>query len=216
MSTGSGLAGIERFEQDRLSEGGAPVMLSLDLRIQQIAREELANASRRFRTIGANAMVLDMVTGELLAMVSLPVLRPNRIGNAKGIEYLNRNLGEVYELGSVFKILTISAALDTGKIRLGDKFDATGKLVIGRYRIGDDHAKNKWLSVSEIFEYSSNIGTARMAFAAGGAPLLEDFFRRVGFYGPPAIEIGEVVRARTPKRWADVTVATSSFGTASP
>ena len=77
---GVGLAGIERFEQDRLSEGGAPVMLSLDLRIQQIAREELANASRRFRTIGANAMVLDMVTGELLAMVSLPDFDPNRVG----------------------------------------------------------------------------------------------------------------------------------------
>ena len=80
---------------------------------------------------------------------------------------------------------------------------AAGKLQIGRFRIGDDHAKNEWLSVSEIFEYSSNIGTARMAFAVGGAPLLEGFFRRLGFYGPPAIEISEVVRPRTPKKWAD-------------
>lgn len=209
---GTGLAGIERSEQDRLSSGGAPLALSLDLRIQQITREELLNADRRFRTIGGNAMVYDVVTGELLAMVSLPDFDPNRVGNVKGIQYLNRNLGEAYELGSVFKVLTIAAALDTGKIKLGDKFDATGKLVIGRHRIGDDHAKNKWLSVSEIFEYSSNIGTARMAFAAGGAPLLEGFFRKVGFYGPPAIEIDEVVRPRLPKRWADVSVATTAFG----
>ncbi len=209
---GLGLAGIERSEQDQLSRGGEPLALSLDLRIQQIVHEELMDAYRRFRAIGANAMVYDIVTGELLSMVSLPDFDPNRVGNVRGIQYLNRNLGEAYELGSVFKVLTIAAALDTGKVKLADKFDATGKLQIGRFRIGDDHAKNEWLSVSEIFEYSSNIGTARMAFAVGGAPLLEGFFRKVGFYGPPEIEINEVVRPRVPKRWADVTVATTSFG----
>jgi cell division protein FtsI (penicillin-binding protein 3) len=209
---GVGQAGIERSQQERLMQGAGPLALSLDLRIQQIVRQELLDAHHRFRSIGANALVLDIVTGELLAMVSLPDFDPNRVGRTNRIEYLNRNLAEVYELGSVFKILTIAAALDTGKIRLADKFDATGKLQIGRFKIGDDHAKNKWLSVSEIFEYSSNIGTARMAFAAGGGPMLEEFFRRVGFYAPPAIEINEVVRPRTPKKWADVTVATTSFG----
>ncbi len=209
---GNGQAGIERSQQDRLMSGEGPLALSLDLRIQQIARQELLEAHHRFRSIGANALVLDMLTGELLAMVSLPDFDPNRIGRPDRIEYLNRNLAEVYELGSVFKILTIAAALDTGKVELKDRFDATGKLVIGRYRIGDDHAKNKWLSVSEIFEYSSNIGTARMAFAAGGAPVLEGFFRKVGLYDPPAIEITEVVRPRTPRKWAEVTVATTSFG----
>lgn len=209
---GFGQAGVERSQQARLLQGGDPLALSLDLRIQQIVRQELMDAHRRFRSIGANAMVLDLVSGELLAMVSLPDFDPNRIGKTDRIEYLNRNLAEVYELGSVFKILTIAAALDTGKVGLKDRFDATGKLVIGRHKIGDDHAKNKWLSVSEIFEYSSNIGTARMAFAAGGAPVLEDFFRRVGFYAKPQIEIAEVVRPRTPKKWAEVTVATTSFG----
>ena len=209
---GKGLAGIERSQDASLREGNDPLALSLDLRIQQVVREELLAAHHRFRSIGANAMVLDRTTGELLAMVSLPDFDPNRVGDVKGIEYLNRNVGEAYELGSVFKLLTIAAALDTGRVSVADKFDATGKLQIGRYRIGDDHAKNRWLSVPEIFEYSSNIGSARMTFAAGGGPLLEGFFRRLGFYGPPAIEISEVVRPRTPKKWADVTVATAAFG----
>jgi cell division protein FtsI (penicillin-binding protein 3) len=103
-------------------------------------------------------------------------------------------------------------ALDSGRVSLRERFDATGKLRIGRHRIGDDHAENRWLSVPEIFEHSSNIGSARMAIAAGGAAPLEEFFRRVGFYSPPEIEILEAVRARTPERWAEVTVATTSFG----
>ena len=113
---GRGQAGIERSQQARLMGGGEPIALSLDLRIQQIARQELLAALQRFRAIGANAMVLDIVTGELLSMVSLPDFDPNRVGKTDRIEYLNRNLAEVYELGSVFKILTIAAALDTGKV----------------------------------------------------------------------------------------------------
>ena len=207
-----GLAGIERFLDQRLREKADPVRLSIDARVQQIVREELLQAYSRFRAIGGNAMIYDPAAGELLAMVSLPDFDPNRVGDVSRIEYLNRNTGEVYELGSVFKILTIAMALDSGKVGLGDRFDATGKLQIGRFRIGDDHAKNRVLAVPEIFQYSSNIGTARMAFAAGGAEPLETFFRKLGFYQPPQIEITEVVRPRTPRRWADVTVATTSFG----
>jgi cell division protein FtsI (penicillin-binding protein 3) len=209
---GRGMAGIERSLDERLRRGAEPVALSLDVRVQQIVREELAAAHRRFRSVGANAMVLDRATGELLAMVSLPDFDPNRVGDVRRIEYLNRNTGGAYELGSVFKILTIAMALDSGRVSLRERFDATGKLRIGRHRIGDDHAENRWLSVPEIFEYSSNIGSARMAIAAGGGAPLEEFFRRVGFYSPPEIEIVEAARARTPERWAEVTVATTSFG----
>ena len=207
---GRGLSRHRALFRRPAAAGGEPVALSLDLRIQQIVREELADAHRRFRAIGANAMVLDRTTGELLAMVSLPDFDPNRVGDARKIEYLNRNTGGVYELGSVFKILTIAAALDSGQVSLGDKFDATGKLQIGRYRIGDDHAKNRWLSVPEIFEYSSNIGAARMAFAAGGGPLLEKLLSPGGLLrAGRRSRSPRSVRSRTPKRWPDVTVATS-------
>jgi cell division protein FtsI (penicillin-binding protein 3) len=207
-----GRSGMERALDARLRGSAEPAALSLDVRVQQIAREELLRAYDRFRAVGGNALVLDVASGELLAMVSLPDFDPNRVGDVRRIEYLNRNTGEVYELGSVFKILTIAMALDSGRVSLADRFDATGKLQIGRHRIGDDHAKNRWLSVAEIFQYSSNIGTARMAIAAGGAAPLEEFFRKIGLYAPPRIELAEVVKPRTPKRWAEVTVATTSFG----
>ncbi len=207
-----GLAGVERSFEERLRQGGAPLRLGLDVRVQQVVREELARAAGRFQAIGGNAVVLDRLTGEVLAMVSLPDFDPNRVGDVRRIEYLNRNTGEAYELGSVFKIFSIAMVLDSGKVGLTDRFDATGKLQIGRHRIGDDHAQDRWLSVPEIFQHSSNIGTARMAFQAGGATPLEAFFRKIGFYERPEIELVETVRPRTPKRWADVTVATTSFG----
>lgn len=207
-----GLAGIERSLEGRLRQGGVPVRLGLDVRVQQVVREELLRAASRFHAIGGNAMVLDRETGEVVAMVSLPDFDPNRVGDVRRIEYLNRNTGEAYELGSVFKIFSIAMALDSGKVALADRFDATGKLQIGRHRIGDDHAQDRVLSVPEIFQYSSNIGSARMAFKAGGAVPLEAFFRKIGFYDPPQVELVEVVRPRTPKRWAEVTVATTSFG----
>lgn len=209
---GKGLAGVERALDQRLSSSNVPLALSLDMRIQQIAREELFAAYRRFRAIGGNALVLDRVTGEVLAMVSLPDFDPNRVGDVTRVEYLNRNTAGLYELGSVFKILTIAMALDSGKIAPSQRFDATGKLRIGRHSIGDDHAKNRWLSVPEIFMHSSNIGTARMAFEAGGAAPLEQFFKKLGFYAPPQIEISEVARPTVPKEWKEVTVATTSFG----
>ena len=196
---GTGLAGIERFFEEQLRAGGEPVALSLDLRVQQIVHEELADAHRRFRSIGANAMVLDRVTGELLAMVSLPDFDPNRVSDVGSINYLNRNTGEVYELGLGVQDLDHRCRPGLRPGDLHDRFDATGKLQIGRYRIGDDHAKNRWLSVPEIFEYSSNIGTARLAFAAGGAPLLEEFFGRLGFNrqaGDRARRGGQAARAQ--------------------
>ena len=91
-------------------------------------------------------------------------------------------------------------------------FDATGKLQIGPLPIRDDHAEARRLSVSEIFMYSSNIGMARWCSPPAARPLLEAFFRKVGFYGPPAIEIDGAGRPRVPKRWPDVTAATTSFG----
>ncbi len=210
-----GLAGME-YALDRGTLGdhraGQPVTLSLDLRIEEAVTSELRQAVLRFHPKGACSLVLDRVTGEVLALASLPDFDPNQADQAPADQRENRCTGGTYELGSLFKIVSHAMALDSGKVRLGDRFDATQPLQIGRFRIRDDHAKRRWLSVPEIFMYSSNIGTARMAFAAGGADALKGFLRRVGLLERDPLEIPEVADPQLPRRWADVTTATVSFG----
>ncbi len=185
------------------------------MRVQQIVREELFSAFIRFRAQGAGGIVLDMETGEVLAMVSLPDFDPNRPESATQDQLsFSRVTGGTYELGSLFKIFSSAMALDSGIVSLYDQFDATKPLVIGGFPINDDHALKRWLSVPECFVHSSNICTAKMAFKAGGGPALESFFRKLGLYEKPNIELpqNELGRPRTPTKWKDVTTATVSFG----
>lgn len=215
---GQGLAGVERALDDRLEPGGGgskgALALSLDLRVQQILREELLSAFVRFRAKGAAGLVLDGATGEVVAMVSLPDFDPNRPDQAGDEQRLNRVTGGTYELGSLFKIFTAALALESGQVSVRDRFDATEPLKIGRFVIRDDHAKKRHLTVPECFVHSSNICTAKMAVAAGGSPAMEGFFKRLGFYEKPDIELPqpELGNPQTPRRWADVTLATVSFG----
>jgi cell division protein FtsI (penicillin-binding protein 3) len=211
-----GLAGVEYAMQDRLVGGAAagkePLALSLDLRVQQIVHDELRDAYERFRAQGAASIVLDRETGELLSLVSLPDFDPNRVDRATIEGRKNRATGNTYELGSLFKILSVAMALDSGKVRMADTFDATTPLRIGRHTIRDDHAKKRWLTVPEIFMYSSNIGTAKMVFTAGGADPLKAFFDRLGLMQRPTLELPELAKPQLPRRWTDATTATASFG----
>jgi cell division protein FtsI (penicillin-binding protein 3) len=227
---GRGIAGVERAMDDRLTNGAykGSLALSLDLRVQQIVRDELLGAFTRFRAKGAAGMVLDARTGEVLAMVSLPDFDPNRPPDTNAgtkerpgtqteedrARLLNRVTGGTYELGSLFKIFTAAVALDSGHVRLHDSFDATEPLRIKGATIRDDHAKRRRLTVPECFMYSSNICTAKMAFSAGGAGAMDGFFRRLGFYEKPDIELPQVELGtpQVPRQWKDITVATASFG----
>lgn len=210
-----GLAGVEHgLDNGKAARptAGQPLALSIDARVQEVVAAELGRAYTRFKAKGACGIVLDSLTGEVVALVSLPDFDPNRIEAAGPEQRRNRCTGGSYELGSIFKIVAHAMALDSGKVSLRDHFDATGKLSIGRFKIGDDHAKNRVLSVPEIFIYSSNIGTARMAFAAGGAAPLKAFIERLGFQHALPLEIPEVAGPQMPRRWAEVTTATVSFG----
>ena len=214
-----GLAGVERALDDRLTPDPrlppkGPLALGLDLRVQQIVREELFSAYVRFRAKGASAIVLDTATGEVLSMVSLPDFDPNHPDQASDDQRLNRNTGGTYELGSLLKVFTSAMALDSGTVPLTRSFDATQPFLVGRHLIHDDHAKRRWLTVPECFMYSSNICMAQMAFAAGGAKAMQPFFEKVGFFEKPDIELpqAELGGPQVPKRWPDITVATASFG----
>jgi cell division protein FtsI (penicillin-binding protein 3) len=206
-----GLAGIEQSFDDVLRGGDRSVQLSIDIRLQHVMHDELAQAMTDFNGIGAAGLILDCRTGEVLAMVSLPDFDPNAAGEAPADARFNRATLGVYEMGSTFKVFNTAMALDSGVIRIADRFDATRPIQIGRYTIHDYHAQRRWLSVPEIFMYSSNIGSARMAVEAGAA-VQKSFFEKLGMFRPVSIELPEVGRPHYPAVWRTVNTMTIAFG----
>ncbi|MBI1274067.1 MAG: penicillin-binding protein 2 [Alphaproteobacteria bacterium] len=206
-----GIAGLEKSMDLHLRQDQEPVELSVDIRAQHILHRELDAARRKFRAIGAAGMIMDVRTGELLALVSLPDFDPHRSGTASDSAKFNRDTSGVYELGSVFKIFTLAMALDNGEIKVSDRFDATHPLTIGRQTISDYHPENRWLSVPEIMIHSSNIGMARIADKVGGLRQ-RAFFDTLGMFEPARIEVPEIGRPLVPDRWGDVTTMTVAFG----
>ena len=208
---GNGLAGVERGLNDRLKRGDKPVTLSLDERVQFILHDETAKAISDFNAIGGMGIVLDVRTGETLAMVSLPDFDPNDPGTATPETTFNRaTLGD-YEMGSVFKIFTIAMALDDGVATLESGYDATNPIRIGRFTIHDDHAQRRWLTVPEIFQYSSNIGAAKIGLDVG-PERQEQFLARLGLTREPHLELKEVAAPLVPSPWRPINTMTIAFG----
>ena len=215
----AGFAGIERGLDDTLTNRRDPLQLSLDLRIQYVLREELQRVIDDFTAKGAAGLIMDVNTGEVLSMVSLPDFDPNHPGASDpehpGISLadrmFNRNTLGVYELGSIFKIFTVAMALDYGTSTLASTYDASHGINIGRFTIGDYHGKHRVLSVPEILMYSSNIGAAKMAMAAGGQRQRE-FLARLGLLKTPKIEVSEIGAPHFPGKWREVNVMTIAFG----
>jgi cell division protein FtsI (penicillin-binding protein 3) len=205
-----GIAGIEDSFDDVLAGGRHPVQLSLDVRIQQIMREELARGIADFTGIGGAGIVLDARTGEILAMVSLPDFDPNQVGTASPDERFNRATLGIYEMGSTFKVFNTAMALDSGRIHLTDRFDVH-PIVIGRYTIHDFEPMNHPLSVPEIFMLSSNIGAARMAMEMG-TDSQKSFLAKVGMLRPVSIELPELGRPLYPAEWRPINTMTIAFG----
>jgi len=145
-----GLGGIEQSFDDVLAGGRHPVQLSIDVRIQQILREELQRGIDDFTGIGGAGIVLDAQTGEILALVSLPDFDPNQVAAASPDQRFNRATLGTYEMGSTFKTLNTAMALDSGKVRMTDTFDAAHTISIGRYTIHDFESMRRALTVPEI------------------------------------------------------------------
>ena len=218
-----GIAGVEKHLDDswlrQLHNSGfsvdkklEPVKLSIDLRVQHYVRDTLAEAMKRYRAIGAAGVVLDVHTGEIVAMSSLPDYNPNKPVDALKKDRLNRMSAGVYEMGSTFKTFTTAMALDSGLVTLADRFDARKPIRIGRFRITDFHGKKRILSVPEVFIYSSNIGTAKMADVVG-IDGHQEFLTRLGLLSKmEGLELPEIARPTQPKTWKKVNSITISYG----
>lgn len=219
-----GIAGIEKYidQKGLMDPTGAgvvnpdprrlePVQLSIDLRVQHALRDELAQGMAKFKAKAAAGAVLDVVTGEIVALVSLPDFDPNNPADALDPNHINRvNVG-VFEMGSTFKALTVAMALDSGKYNIHSTFDARSALRYGRHTINDFHAKNRIMTVPEVFVYSSNIGTARMALGLG-VNHHREFLRRAGQLDRMRTELPESAEPIVPQRWGELNTMTIAFG----
>jgi cell division protein FtsI (penicillin-binding protein 3) len=212
---GVGVAGMERVLDRKLldpNSRGTPIALSIDSRVQAAMESELGAAMTKHQAEGGTGIVLDVRTGELLALASFPTFNPNAAGKSSPDAQYNRATMGVYELGSTFKPLTVATAMDAGVITsLARRYDASTPIAIGRFRISDYKGQNRALSVPEVLVYSSNIGTARIADELG-IDRLQASFRKLGFDSAPHIELPEKSRTLFPRQWSRATLLTSSYG----
>ncbi len=212
---GHGVMGMERVLEDRLvnpERRGAPVALSIDMRVQAAMESELAAAMTDLRAEGATGLVLDVATGEIVSMVSLPVFNPNKSGESAPEALRNNVTQSVYELGSTFKPLTMANAIESGVVKnLGRRYDATEPIKVGPFTIKDDHPQRRWLNVPEALVHSSNIVTARVADELGQARA-ESFFRKLGFGQPVKVELREKGRTLWPTSWGRASNMTIGYG----
>jgi len=206
-----GLTGIERYFDKELRTRQDNMALSIDVRVQHVLEHELGVAMKKFSAIGAAGLVMDVTTGEVVAMSSLPSFDPNQPNAIAQDLRFNRTTLGVYEMGSTFKIFTTAMALDTGTVSLHGGYDATNPIRVARFTIRDFHAKKRWLSVPEIFMYSSNIGTVKMALDVG-IPGHRNFLTTIGMMKPVAIELSETGSPLSPNRWREINSMTISFG----
>lgn len=214
---GYGEAGIERAFEERLTDPAMrdrPLQLSIDVRVQQALESELQAQMTLHQAVGAAGVVLDVRSGEVLGMASLPGYDVNRPGGLTGMpSHMNRATLGVYELGSTFKAFTIAMALESGVLTGLDERFPTTPIAIGRYRISDDHPKGYPLSVPEVLIHSSNVGTARMAERMGRTTQ-ETYLKKLGLMDRSPGELLESGRPLFPadNNWGLSSIMTIGFG----
>jgi cell division protein FtsI (penicillin-binding protein 3) len=205
--------GLEKVANRYRAKKGdsAPMRAALDIRVQQILEDELASTMEKFSAEAAWGAVMDVETGEIVALASLPDFDPNAPGAAAADSRRNRATYDRYELGSAFKAFTAAAVIDKG---LGDeatKYDARGSFQVADRRISDFHGENRILTLSEVVQHSSNIGAARMALDLG-ATEQQRFLAALGLFEALPIELAENRAPDLPAKWGPVESVTVSYG----
>jgi cell division protein FtsI (penicillin-binding protein 3) len=209
-----GIAGIERSFDSRLrftAGDNTPLKLSVDLRVQSLLNQELSGAMKEFSAIGAAGLVMDVRSGELIAMSSLPSFDPHDAGHADDDAKFNRITLGTYELGSTFKTFTLAMALERGAITIRDGYDTSYPVRESGFHIADYKPFYRWLSVPEIFAYSSNVGTVKMLQDVG-FKAQTDFFKKLGLMQPASLELPEKGMPQLPAKWQPLNHMTASYG----
>jgi len=215
-----GVAGIEKWIDENVGVEGvhtaefsdhAPVRLSLDIGVQHSLEDELDIATRRYQTHAAAGLVMDIRTGEIIASASLPRVDPLFPQTAYDPGHIDRLLTGTYELGSVFKTLTVAMALDEGLATSATVLDVRQPLTASGFTIADLHPAGRPLSVEEVFTRSSNVGAAMLAVQAGTDRFMS-FMKRVGVTAPMKTEVGPVSAPLIPKRVDQIELMTMSYG----
>ena len=204
-----GVMGLEKTANAWRGDG--PMRASIDIRVQQILEDELSLAREKFNAIAAWGVIMDVATGEVIALASLPDFDPNAPGAAAADSRRNRATYDRYELGSAFKSFTAAAALEAGIATESSIYDARGSYQIADRRITDFHGKNRELTLSEVVQYSSNIGIARVALELG-TDRQKEFLRKLGLFDPLPIELAENRTPDLPVHWGPVETATIAYG----
>jgi cell division protein FtsI (penicillin-binding protein 3) len=219
-----GIAGIEKYIDSStgladLAGAGLPmtaadlkpIKLSIDIKATHAVRDELVKGIERYKAKAGAAAILDVNTGEVIAIASLPDYDPNNPVDALEPTRINRMTVGVFEMGSTFKALTLAMAIDARKVTVNTRVDARGALRYGRFAIHDFHAQNRALTVSEVFTYSSNVGTARTALMVG-VEGHKAFLRKVGQLDRMRTELPESAEPIVPRNWGDLNTMTIAFG----
>lgn len=226
---GKGQLGMEKVLDKQLSDEkkrGKPVELSIDVRVQAALEQELVRGIKATEAKGGAGIILDVQTGEVLAMASAPTFNPNfpnfadhrneaadvAAGKTPTLHAVNNVTNRVFELGSTFKPLTVAAALDAGTVRnLAIRYDATAPLEISGFKIRDTHPSGRWLNTPEALVHSSNIVTARIADNLGREKM-EAMLRALEFDKRPTLELAERSKPLWPTSWGRVTNMTVGYG----
>lgn len=217
-----GIAGVEYAANQRLSDpdlADVPLNLSLDLGVQAVVEEVLADGIAVYNANGGSAILMDAHTGEIVAMTSAPTFDPNDrpapalTGDPADSPLFNRAVQGLYELGSVMKVFAVAQALDLGVVTPETMIDTRGPISFGRFRITDMHRMPASMSVTDVLVESSNVGTARIAQLIG-PERQRSFLQSLGLLDPMPLELSEVGRVRPmyDQRWSELSMMTISYG----
>lgn len=218
-----GVAGVEKFFDDYLRDpdnAGKPLTLSLDLTVQAAAERVLWGGMKLMNAKGATSILMDVHTGEVISVVSLPTFDPNNrprpaiAGDPSDSPLYNRSVQGVYELGSVFKIFAAVQAMDLGLVTADTMIDTTPPMRVGGYPIGEFNRKNYGvISVADVIMHSSNRGSGRLALEIG-VKRQQEFLKKLGFFESTPFEIVEAAQGKPllPKQWTELSAVTISYG----